>query len=87
MGSTLGVLLADSFMGCVEEEAFKNFHHETENEEDTEQLRLRLQETSGLTFTIEKSTNGTMPFLDVLVEQETDSFTTGVYAKPTGTGN
>ncbi|KAG0716794.1 hypothetical protein GWK47_008822 [Chionoecetes opilio] len=52
-----------------------------------EQLKLCLQDTSGLTFTIESSSDKSMPFLDVLVTQEEESFITNVYVKPTNTGH
>lgn len=37
-------------------------------------------------FSIENSVSDSMPFLDVLVNQECDSFQTKVYVKPTNTG-
>ena len=58
----------------------------TKNRADTEQLRQRLQQASGLNFTIESSINGTMPFLDILVKQTNESFTTEVYVKATNPG-
>ncbi|XP_050725482.1 uncharacterized protein LOC127003111 [Eriocheir sinensis] len=81
MGSPLGVLLANFFMGCVEEEVFKKLDKpdiycryiddifiKTENDDDAERLRLCLQEVSGLKLTIEKSVNNSIPFLDILAE-------------------
>ncbi|KAG0724373.1 putative uncharacterized transposon-derived protein F52C9.6 [Chionoecetes opilio] len=41
----------------------------------------------GLTFTIESSSDKSMPFLDVLVMQKEESFITNVYVKPTNTGH
>ncbi|XP_050738488.1 uncharacterized protein LOC127009435 [Eriocheir sinensis] len=96
MGSPLGVLMANFFMGCIEEEAFKTTKRpdiycryiddifiKTTSTEDAEHLRRLLQELSGLNFTIEHSTNGSMPFLDILVKQDQDAFNTAVYVKAT----
>ena len=58
----------------------------TKNEEEAEDLKYRLQQATGLKFTIEKSSNGSMPFLDVLVTQAADKFNTQVYTKPTNPG-
>ena len=99
MGSPLGVLLANFFMGCVEEEVFAKIEKPkiycryiddifsmTTNDEEAERLRICLQETSGLNFTIEKSINGQLPFLDVLVKMGSENFNTEVYTKPTNNG-
>ena len=99
MGSPLGVLLANFFMGCVEEEVFTKIEKPkiycryiddiftmTTNDEEAERLRTCLQETSGLNFTIEKSINGQLPFLDVLVKMGSENFNTEVYTKPTNNG-
>ncbi|XP_063884694.1 uncharacterized protein LOC135113369 [Scylla paramamosain] len=99
MGSPLGVLLANFFMGCIEEEVFKKVKKpdiycryiddifiKTKDAAEAEHFRLHLQETSGLTFTMENSKDGAMPFLDVLVQQEEGRFTTSVYTKPTNPG-
>ncbi|XP_050699344.1 uncharacterized protein LOC126986892 [Eriocheir sinensis] len=99
MGSPLGVLLANFFMGCIEEEVFKiiekldiycryidDIFIKTKDATEAERLRLHLQETSGLKFTMENSEDGAMPFLDVLVQQEDGRFTTSVYTKPTNPG-
>ena len=58
----------------------------TTNDEEAERLRICLQETSGLNFTIEKSINGQLPFLDVLVKMGSENFNTEVYTKPTNNG-
>ena len=99
MGSPLGVLLANFFMGCIEEEVFKKIEKpniycryiddifiKTKNAAEAEHLRVHLQEASGLNFTIENSQDGTMPFLDVLVQQQDGKFSTTVYNKPTNPG-
>ena len=58
----------------------------TASDEEAERLRICLQEISGLNFTIEKSNNGQLPFLDVLVKMGRDKFNTEVYTKPTNNG-
>ena len=93
MGSPLGVLFANFFMGSIEEEVFgRNYNLpdiywcyvddifiKTQSLNEIEILRSNLQEASGLTFTIENSNEGSMPFLDILATQQTDSFSTKVY--------
>ena len=100
MGSPLGVLFANFFMGSVENETFAviekpniycryidDIFIKVNNEEEMEILRSRLQDISGLQFTIERSNNGTMPFLDVLVKQQDSHFNTSVYVKDSNTGH
>merc|ERR1712121_266075 len=100
MGSPLGVLLANCLMGCVEEEEvftkiekpkiycryIDDIFSMTTNDKEAERLRIRLQETSSLNFTRDKSINGQLPFLDVLVKMGSDNFNTEVYTKPTNNG-
>ena len=87
-------------MGCVEEEVFDKTNKpdiycryiddifiKTKNDEEIEHLRNCLQETSGLRFTVERRAEGKMPFLDVLVTQHHEKFTTDVYVKPTNSGH
>ncbi|XP_076052762.1 uncharacterized protein LOC143032180 [Oratosquilla oratoria] len=99
MGSPLGVLFANFYMGCIEKEVFNKIENlkiycryiddifiETTCIADIEVLKVLkdcLQDTSGLTFTAENSTEGSMPFLDILVKQKQDHFTTSVHVKPT----
>ena len=100
MGSPLGVLFANFFMGCVEEEVFKtttkpaiycryidDIFMKTETAEDIQQIKTKLQHTSGLNFTVEHASNGKMPFLDILIHQENIKFTTDVHVKSTNTGH
>ena len=96
MGSPLGVLFAQAFMSAVEELTFKNGDVKpqlycryiddifvcTHSSELLEKLRLRLQEISGLNFTVEMNTGGKLPFLDVLVDSTSGEFVTSVYRKP-----
>lgn len=78
MGSSVGVLLANIFMDI--EEVFRKISKldiycqyindifiMTKDNEDTEHLRTCLQKTSGLKFTLGRSTEGKMPFLDIMV--------------------
>ena len=97
MGSPLGVLFSQAFMASVEEEAFKDpsitpqIHCRyvddlficAQSSAQIENLRLRLQEVSGLNFTSELNNDGKLPFLDVLVDSNLEKFTTSVYRKPT----
>jgi len=39
-----------------------------------------------LKFTLEKETDGTLPFLDVKIEKDANKFLTPVYRKPTFIG-
>ncbi|KAG0714836.1 hypothetical protein GWK47_013339 [Chionoecetes opilio] len=59
----------------------------TKSHYETEQLKLCLQDTSGLTFTIESSSDKSMPFLNVFVTQHEECYNTNVYVKPTNTGH
>ncbi|XP_076069755.1 uncharacterized protein LOC143041631 [Oratosquilla oratoria] len=99
MGSPLGVLFANFFMGSVEKEVFSRIQQpmaygryiddifvRTRTSEEREELRQLLQEISGLRFTTEETENGTLPFLDVLLTQEGDRMKTEVYIKPTNPG-
>lgn len=83
MGFPLVVPFAIFFMGCVEEKVFRtlkkldiycryldNIFIKTDINNETEQTRIHLQETSGLNFTTETSTNGSLSFLDILVKQD-----------------
>lgn len=100
MGSPLEVLLANFFMGSIEEEVSKETEKpdiycryiddifiKTKNQAEIEQLRHRLQQASGLNFTTENSVNGSMPFLNILVKQTGESFNTEVYVKTTNPGH
>ena len=99
MGSPLGVLFASFFMGRVERDAFTNLQKPAiyaryvddifvlaKDETEIQRLQQHLQETSGLNFTVEHSSGGRLPFLDVLVNQQQGKFNTEVYCKPTNPG-
>ena len=100
MGSPLGVLFANFFMGTVEEMVFQDhpkprtycrYVDDTfvivEDDLELQELRRLFEEKSGLRFTTEKSVNGSLPFLDVLLRPEGERFSTSVYVKATNTGH
>ncbi|KAF0303685.1 Protein/nucleic acid deglycase DJ-1 [Amphibalanus amphitrite] len=48
-----------------------------------QRLKARLEEVSGLSFTVEESVANRISFLDVSIDAASGSFTTSVYRKPT----
>ena len=100
MGSPLGVLFADFYMGVIEERVFEQCQEpamycryvddifiKAENQDIIENLRQKFEECSSLRFTCENSSNGKLPFLDVMLSQENrNQFVTHVYKKPTNLG-
>ena len=56
------------------------------NLQELQALRQRLIDASGLNFTFEESTDGRLPFLDVLVSAGNAGFDTTVYVKATNKG-
>ncbi|XP_076067661.1 uncharacterized protein LOC143040452 [Oratosquilla oratoria] len=99
MGSPLGVLFVNFLMGSIEEEVFSKFEKteiycryiddifiKTTRNEDIILLKNYLQDASGLTFTIENSVEGSMPFLDILVKQQQGKFNIAIYVKLTNKG-
>ena len=100
MGSPLGVLFANFFMGMVERETFRQINKPsiyvryiddifvlTKNQCELTTLKNKLQNVSGLTFTMENSTDDKLPFLDVMVSKMNPcNFKTSVYTKPTNPG-
>ena len=103
MGSPLGPVLANIFMCKLEEQAITNFPGNRpivykryvddtflvfENQADMEVFFQWInQQHSQIKFTCEKEENGTLPFLDVLVQRTTDgSLCTSIYRKPTFSG-
>ncbi|XP_076039346.1 uncharacterized protein LOC143024430 [Oratosquilla oratoria] len=98
MGSPLGVLFANFFMGTIEEkilsekkpniycryidDIFVRFN----TADELEDLRQRLMEESDLTFTIENTINGSLPFLDIQVSHSNTGYKTSVYVKSTNDG-
>lgn len=99
MGSPLGVLFANVYMTAVEERVFQNRQKPTiyaryiddifvttKDEEDLKNLQDVFQQNSVLRFTIEKSVDHKIPFLDTMVQKEANKFITSVYTKPTNIG-
>ena len=101
MGSPLGVLFADFYMGIVERRVFQHnptpdiycryvddTFIKTSSPEIVERLRQQFEEHSVLRFTCEESSQGTLPFLDIAVTQDlhTNSIKTDVYRKNTNLG-
>ena len=101
MGSPLGVLFADFYMGIIEERVFQlneepviycryvdDTFIKASSHEQVEHLRRQFEEHSVLRFTCENSANGKLPFLDVSIQQDTSSNTikTDVYRKGTNLG-
>ena len=99
MGSPLGVLFANFYMGVVEQRVFNRIPRpnlyvryvddtfvSVTDEQELERLRNAFEEESVLHFTCERSEDGTIPFLDVRVSQTPGGFLTEVYRKPTDLG-
>ena len=99
MGSPLGVLFANFYMGTIEERVFSiiprprlyyRYIDDTfvsvSSEEELNRLKRTFEENSVLKFTFENDNDGSLPFLDVLVKQEEDRYVTSVYKKPTNEG-
>lgn len=99
MGSPLGVLFANFYMGTIEEKVFSTIPRPclyfryiddtfvaVHSEEELEQLIREFENHSSLKFTFESNNNGKLPFLDVLVTTEENRYTTTVYTKPTNEG-
>ncbi|XP_076058664.1 uncharacterized protein LOC143035685 [Oratosquilla oratoria] len=88
-----------SLLHCCPREVFSKFEKpeiycryiddifiKTTHNEDISLLENYLQDASSLTFTIENSLEGSMPFLDILVTQQQEKFDTDTYVNPTNTG-
>ncbi|XP_064106786.1 uncharacterized protein LOC135215761 [Macrobrachium nipponense] len=99
MGSPLGVLFANFYMGTVEERVFlqhrcpqtyaryiDDIFVQADSEEEVEALRQQFLRNSALNFTIEFSSEDRLPFLDVLITKTTPKMTTTVYTKSTNLG-
>ena len=101
MGSPLGVLFANFYMGTIEENIFSSAPHlkpaiytryiddifiSASSEEHISTLIETFKQHSCLNFTHEMELNQQLPFLDVLVRRKTTHFSTEVYVKPTNLG-
>ena len=99
MGSPLGPLFANFYMGTIEERVFDRhripftycrYIDDTfvcvKDEDELKDLCETFMEESGLNFTYELNNENKLPFLDVHVTQEERKFHTEVYTKPTDLG-
>ena len=98
MGSPLGVLFAQAYMAAVEETVLAvskpsvyaryvdDIYVDIESEDALIELKRRLEQESGLTFTLESSVNNKINFLDVAVDSSGPQTKTDVYRKPTDAG-
>ena len=98
MGSPLGVLFANFFMGTIETTTLTDdrpsiycryvddIFVRVKDHQELQALRQRLINASGLNFTFEESSGGRLPFLDVLVSARDAGFDTAVYVKATNKG-
>ena len=100
VGSPLGPILANIFVGFHERRLFDKFPKpftylryvdDTFVSFKSRSAGLKFFDTlnrlhSSLSFTTEEESNGQLPFIDVLVERGDSSFLTSVYRKPTFTG-
>ena len=100
MGSPLGVLFAQAFMTSVEETVLNQLDTkpalycryiddvliDIQDSDKLTHLKNKLEETSGLKFTSEKSLSHKLNFLDVTIDASSNKFITSVYRKPTDTG-
>ena len=101
MGSPLGPMFANYYMGEVEQRVFSNKENvpsiyaryvddifvQVDSEEQLVELKQLFQNNSILNFTYEMNVNSKLPFLDVLVDTSDKKFHTTVYRKPTDAGN
>ena len=100
MGSPLGPTFANFYMGDLENNVFENHCQKpliyvryvddifvlVNSEEELINLKQTFQEQSVLNFTYEIGVNGKLPFLDVLINNNSSKFETSVYHKPTDQG-
>lgn len=101
MGSPLGPLLANIFVGSLEykmSSALKRHCHLyvryvddtfilAKSQEDARTLFKKFNEVhTNLKFTMEMESNGKLPFLDVLVHRFSEGFHTSIFRKPTSCG-
>ena len=101
MGSPLGVLFAQAFMADMEEHVLADDNVrpsmyyryvddiivDVAGDAALDVLKARLEEVSGLAFTVERSIDGKISFLDVgLDTSDSSRFMTKVHRKPTDAG-
>ncbi|XP_064086082.1 uncharacterized protein LOC135201134 [Macrobrachium nipponense] len=94
MGSPLGVLFANFYMGTMEEWVFTRMQQprrygryiddifvQVDAEDEVEAVRQAFQQCSLLNYTVEHNSDDQVPFLDVLVSKTEDGLRTSVYSK------
>ena len=100
MGSPLGVLFANFYMGCLERRILTSCNDppyiytryiddifvDVRDNNHLEQLKEEFQNSSCLKFTTEININNSLPFLDILVTALAKKFHTTVYTKKTNMG-
>ena len=100
MGSPLGVLFANFYMGVLERRVMEragirpqtycryidDIFVEVQSLQDLQELKAEFERLSTLSFTLEPSNEDSLPFLDALVTKEADKYKTTVYTKKTNTG-
>ena len=100
MGSPLGVLFANFYMGIIERRVLNDntmrphiygryiddIFIDVSEEQHLHKLQDAFQQTSCLRFTMEMNNNGSLPFLDVIVSATEGNFITSVYTKKINIG-
>ncbi|XP_064106976.1 uncharacterized protein LOC135215952 [Macrobrachium nipponense] len=99
MGSPLGVLFANIYMGTVEERVFARMQQpcsygcyiddifvQVDAEDEVEAFCQAFQQCSVLNYTVEHSSDNRLPFLDVLVSKTEDGLRTSIYTNKTNLG-
>jgi hypothetical protein len=100
MGSPLGVCFANFYMCHIENQVLAEMNTRpttycryiddcyivTENEEQLDELKQKLEERSVLRFTIENSVNNNLNFLDVAIDGSTGRYVTSLHRKTTNPG-
>ncbi|XP_068247936.1 uncharacterized protein [Palaemon carinicauda] len=99
MGSSLGVLFPDFYIGVVEERVFSQLEWplayfryiddifvKATSTQAIENLRRTFEDNSVLHFTLENSIDSSLPFLHVLISSTNEGFQTTMYTKPTNLG-
>ena len=101
MGSPLGVLFAQAYMANVEEQVLADNNvrpHmyyryiddvivDVTDDAALDSLKASLEEVSGLVFTIERSIENKISYLDINIDaSDSTKYVTQVYRKPTDTG-
>ena len=99
MGSPLGVLFANAYMGFVEQRVFQGTRQPAEyhrymddtfiiadSHETLDVICRAFEISSVLRFTCEFPQDGVLPFLDVRIKQHRGGLHTSVYRKPTNLG-